>query len=281
MGHQLATTYSFCCTACSACPCCAHIGYDQLDKLGLMKNTHGMDYQSNGSYDVNKIKTQDENTMTKQKSNNNNNIHVKDERTKFRSFIIAYNKRYGYLLLRAYKKGKDLHYQLPGGHIDKSELHGCSFENAAKLAAKRELFEETGLNINDNSRLKNLKLNINDNSRVYFQLLLKDTDSLSNEYVKSLDDKQDFYLKIDPHEHNGFVFEKDINKAIDMIKKHSGGKNSEALSLYATKAKHERKRSHSHSRSKSIETSSNSHKIKNKKEKRKRNKNKHNKVMSV
>ena len=174
-----------------------------------------------------------------------------DEKTKFRSFIIAYNKHYGYLLLRAYKKSKGLHHQLPGGHIDKCELHGHSFEEAAKMAAKRELFEETGLNIKDESRLKYLKLGIK--NRVYFQLLLKDEDSLHHtinkqQLTKSLNDKQEFYLKLSV-EHNAFQFEKDISKAIEMISQHSGGKNSDALDVYAQKAKHERKRSRSNSNS--------------------------------
>lgn len=37
-----------------------------------------------------------------------------DNRSKFRSFIIAYHKKYGYLLLRSYKPQKGLHFQLPG-----------------------------------------------------------------------------------------------------------------------------------------------------------------------
>eukprot|EP00483_Globobulimina_turgida_P012365 UN12388 len=241
MGQQASIAYTFCCTACSACPCCTHTGYDKLDKLGLMNNSQGVDYQSNGLYNNatngNDNKIDDNNIAKKHK-------HA-DERTKFRAFIIAYNKQYGYLLLRCYKKGKDLHYQLPGGHIDKSELHACSFEEAAKVAAKRELFEETGLDVDD-SRLKFLKLGIK--NRVYFQLLLHETDSLKVDDTtsKSLDEAQDFYLQLSS-EHNGFQFEKDINCAIQMIQKHSGGKNSDALTKYAKKAKHEKKHSLSQS----------------------------------
>eukprot|EP00483_Globobulimina_turgida_P002213 UN02215 len=207
-----------------------------------MNNSQGVDYQSNGIFNNAKNDNDNENKI------DDNNIVKKhsDERTKFRAFVIAYSKQYGYLLLRCYKKGKDLHYQLPGGHIDKSELHACSFEEAAKIAAKRELFEETGLNVDD-SRLKFLKLGIK--NRVYFQLLLRETDSLSvcDNTTKSLNDAQEFYLQLSG-EHNGFEFEKDINKAITMIQKHSGGKNSDALTKYAKRAKHEKKRSLSHSK---------------------------------
>lgn len=178
------------------------------------------------------------------------------EKTKFRAFVIAYNKNYGYLLLRAYKKSKGIHYQLPGGHIDKHELHGRNVMEAGKIAAKRELFEETGLSINI-SQLKYLNFGIK--NRVYYQLLIKNDDSLHinnndnndiNKLTLSLNDKQSFYLKLS-NEHNGFQFEKNILKCIEDIKLHSGGYNSKALSLYAKKAKHERKRTRSHSNSKS------------------------------
>jgi len=32
-------------------------------------------------------------------------------------------------------------------------------------------------------------------------------------------------------EHSGFTFEKDLNKSIDLIRKHSGGKCSKAISI--------------------------------------------------
>merc|ERR1712172_151634 len=110
-----------------------------------------------------------------------------------------------------------MHFQLPGGHIDKPEMLGVSLESAARKAAQRELFEETGLRI-DEHRLKFLKLGIK--NRVYFQLLLRDEDSLKNEaddndddekgiVSSSLTDGQRFHLRLSG-EHNGFVFEKNI-----------------------------------------------------------------------
>eukprot|EP01084_Bolivina_argentea_P086911 157040_1 len=169
--------------------------------------------------------------------------HHSDESSKFRSFVIAYDQRYGYLLLSAYKKKKGVHYQLPGGHIDKSELNSYSLEEASKIAANRELFEETGIKITDMSRL--IYLNFGIKNRTYFGLLLDETDSLNNKNTKSLDDTQHFYLKLS-HEHTGFIFEKDIKKAIVMIKQHSGGKNSEALAMCAKMMKKNKKRKKKH-----------------------------------
>jgi len=260
MGQQASTALNFCCTACSVCPCCSRSDYSPLDTLGIMDDpphpkTHsGSDYQSNG---LNPNHVPNHPSLESLDHLDDTMTH-RDERTKFRAFVIAYNKQYGYLLLRAFKKGKGLHHQLPGGHLDKSEMVGVSFEEAAKRAALRELYEETGLKV-DGERLKFLKLGIK--NRVYFQLLLTMEDSLHHdaEYDEisnltiSLQEDQEFYLKIS-HEHNGFVFEKDIGTAIQMIQQHSGGKNSEALTVYAQKAKHEkrsRSRTYSNSTSKS------------------------------
>merc|ERR1712013_394993 len=158
---------------------------------------------------------------------------------------------------------------------DKPEMLGVSLESAARKAAQRELWEETGLRIKEN-RLKFLKLGIK--NRVYFQLLLRDDDSLSNVndgddekamVSRSLKNGQAFALRLSG-EHNGFVFEKDITTAIAMISKHSGGKNSEALDVYAQKAKHERNRKGSDSNSRSASKSVHKQKKKGKKEKKRK-----------
>eukprot|EP01084_Bolivina_argentea_P242404 406662_1 len=147
MGQQPSVAWNFCCTACSACPCCGTNQYTQLEKVGLMNDPNQMNQPQN--YQSNELTKK----MDEHKIDKNIDIH-RDIKTKFRAFIIGYHKEFGYLLLRAYKKGKGTHYQLPGGHIDKSEFHACSLEEAAKNAAKRELFEETGLEISDDGRLK-------------------------------------------------------------------------------------------------------------------------------
>ena len=63
------------------------------------------------------------------------------QRTEKRSFIFAIHPTHGLLLLRAYKKKKGTHHQLPGGRVDAEEL---AFEDAHRRAAARELREETG-----------------------------------------------------------------------------------------------------------------------------------------
>jgi ADP-ribose pyrophosphatase YjhB (NUDIX family) len=65
-----------------------------------------------------------------------------------RAFIIAKHERYGYLLLEANKKRKGgRHYQLPGGHVDRQELCDYGETEACRVAAARELYEETGLDL--------------------------------------------------------------------------------------------------------------------------------------
>ena len=53
-----------------------------------------------------------------------------------RGFIFAVHPTHGLLLLRAYKKKKGVHHQLPGGRVDAEEL---AFEDAHRRAAAREL----------------------------------------------------------------------------------------------------------------------------------------------
>ena len=43
------------------------------------------------------------------------------QRTEKRSFIFAIHPTHGLLLLRAYKKKKGTHHQLPGGRVDAEE----------------------------------------------------------------------------------------------------------------------------------------------------------------
>ena len=61
-----------------------------------------------------------------------------------RAFVIAFHRDLGVLLLRAHKKRKGDHYQLPGGRVDAAEIETHGLE--------RELFEETGLRV-DRARL--------------------------------------------------------------------------------------------------------------------------------
>jgi len=60
---------------------------------------------------------------------------------KQRGFVFAVHPTHGLLLLRASKKKKGVHFQLPGGHVDADEL---AFDDPHRRAAARELCEETG-----------------------------------------------------------------------------------------------------------------------------------------
>ena len=65
-----------------------------------------------------------------------------------RVFVIAKHDRFGYLLLEANKKSKGgRHFQLPGGHVDRQELSDFGEPEACRVAAARELYEETGLDL--------------------------------------------------------------------------------------------------------------------------------------
>ena len=88
--------------------------------------------------------------INKNKSKKIKNEKNKNISTKFRSFLIGYKKDYGYLLLQANKNKKGIHFQLPGGRIDKNELQQNGLNEASKIAMIRELFEETGIKINEN-----------------------------------------------------------------------------------------------------------------------------------
>ena len=65
----------------------------------------------------------------------------------YRGFVFAFHATHGLLILRAFKKKKGSHFQLPGGHVDAPEIEELGLEAAFLAGAKRELFEETGLKL--------------------------------------------------------------------------------------------------------------------------------------
>ena len=69
------------------------------------------------------------------------------KRTDYRAFIVARYHEEGVLLLRAQKERKGVHFQLPGGHVDSNEISQYGLEEAQRVAAARELFEETGIDV--------------------------------------------------------------------------------------------------------------------------------------
>ena len=143
------------------------------------------------------------------------------QRTEKRSFIFAIHPTHGLLLLRAYKKKKGTHHQLPGGRVDAEEL---AFEDAHRRAAARELREETGIAI-EPARLTDAP--VRRKNREYFLLELRDADGAGPD--RDHDDAACAFTLALSGEHTGFTFERDLAKAENMIRLHSGGENAVAL----------------------------------------------------
>ena len=144
------------------------------------------------------------------------------QRTEKRSFIFAIHPKHGLLLLRAYKKKKGVHHQLPGGRVDAEELE---YEDAHRRAAVRELREETGIAI-EPARLTDTA--VRRKNREYFFLELQDADNAAGPDRDHENAACAFTLALSG-EHMGFTFERDLAKAENMIRLHSGGENAVAL----------------------------------------------------
>lgn len=183
----------------------------------------------------------------------------------YRAFIFAFHEKHGLLLLHCTrKKEKGPHFQIPGGHVDDFEfkaaekIHSEDREkkliHAARLAATRELYEETGINVQKELE-RVTPVSLRDTAvaakevyceikeRLYFSLNVTDNDFFSKSkladdnyktkgYVTPMGkDDSDIMLKISV-EHSGFTFEPNLAKAANMIEKHSGGNGKRALQLY-------------------------------------------------
>ncbi|KAK9171155.1 NUDIX domain protein [Cryptosporidium meleagridis] len=194
---------------------------------------------------------------------------------KFRSFIIVIHQEYGCLLLKSTKKSKYDIFQLPGGRLDEKDLlinlseansnsndnnnnnngiNPIPTENAFKIAAARELYEETGLDFRNRlNMLKPLKfdlpikwrffylnitnyeiVNQNQNKNYYFNIFQE-----FSQYFKSImfntknnnTDVKNINIKLSK-EHESFLFEKDLVKASQLVESHSKGICSKALLLF-------------------------------------------------
>ena len=155
-----------------------------------------------------------------------------------RGFIAVRHRQHGILLLQASKKKKGLHYQLPGGRVDESELRTHGPEEGCRIAAARELFEETGIDVRSQlDRLRPLELSASPlerlekfHGRMYFELEISEADSSFAEGSLPPLTSEDFRLRLSS-EHVAWIFEKDIEKAALSVEHHSGGYNSAALRL--------------------------------------------------
>ena len=153
------------------------------------------------------------------------------QRTSQRSFIFAIHPTHGLLLLRAYKKKKGVHHQLPGGRVDAEELERDDAHRPAhRRAAVRELREETGIDV----PLTRLKVAtdregavVRRKNREYFLLELRDADGAGPD--RDHDNAACAFTLALSGEHTGFTFERDLAKAENMIRLHSGGENALAL----------------------------------------------------
>lgn len=147
---------------------------------------------------------------------NNNTVINKS----LRSFVIVYHPTHGFLLMLANKAKKGKHFQLCGGRPELIDLDDFD-------SAKRELFEETGMDITDKFRFRQLPFKID--GKAFFFLKLSDKDSVAVNGSRSriaLD--VDFKVRLS-HEHVDFSFVKSPQDAARAVSSHSGGSCSEAL----------------------------------------------------
>lgn len=176
----------------------------------------------------------------------------KGVRSGLRAFLLVKHNEHGLLILEACKKRKGgRHYQLPGGHVDTHELEHYGDAEGCRIAAARELYEETGMDFRD--RLYRLSLvemqtlgadamKLHQTGRRYFKLDISNSDSVddlacdfhsnhgNNGTVRLATplSMEDFRLRLSS-EHTGFRFEKNYSKAAQLISLHSGGTSSLAV----------------------------------------------------
>mmetsp|Transcript_34205 Transcript_34205/g.50285 ORF Transcript_34205/g.50285 Transcript_34205/m.50285 type:complete len:211 (+) Transcript_34205:128-760(+) len=176
----------------------------------------------------------------------------------YRAFIFVTHQQHGLLLLHCTrKKKKGPHFQLPGGHIDEFEFVACEKYGkneqqllfALRMAAARELYEETGIDVREDlerlqpAPLRSTKqenggstlLKCEHRKRVFFTLSVDDGDFFIRTHGKNSNGlaspicNSAYHLKLKlSHEHQGFTFETDLRKSSEMVMKHSGGSCTEA-----------------------------------------------------
>ena len=176
----------------------------------------------------------------KMKKKKKKNTKMENATYEPRGFVVARHPRHGYLVLFATKKTKGLHGQLPGGRVDADELdaYGSGVASAV-VAAARELFEETGIDVRrDLGRLRHVGFpgavggecaGTALKGRYFFTLELVDSDSASRGTEgKERDTRTEpgcvpFAVRLS-REHVEWVFEEDEERVASMIDLHSGGK---------------------------------------------------------
>ena len=151
--------------------------------------------------------------------------HGGEIRTDLCGFVVARHPRHGLLLLQANKAKKGgLHYQLPGGHVNREELVALGPEVAAKVAACRELYEETGIDVRrETGRLQ--KVDVGGGSkRSFFVMDLRDSDATGTANALLGPDGHHIAFRLQiSDEHTGFVFEQSLEEAARMVQRFRGG----------------------------------------------------------
>mmetsp|Transcript_36095 Transcript_36095/g.84509 ORF Transcript_36095/g.84509 Transcript_36095/m.84509 type:complete len:162 (+) Transcript_36095:122-607(+) len=154
------------------------------------------------------------------------------------------------MLLEATKARKGRLFQLPGGHVDAEELAAHGEREACRVAAARELVEETGLDMRESMhRLVPVDMEamgekghkLQQSRRRYYRLDINDSDSVQDimtgpggsfrgRRLATPLSMEDFRLCLS-HEHTGFKFERDGAAAAEAVAQHSGGYNKQAVLL--------------------------------------------------
>eukprot|EP00978_Attheya_sp_CCMP212_P003803 scaffold8063_cov47-Attheya_sp.AAC.2 len=182
----------------------------------------------------------------------------------YRAFVFVVHAAHGMMLLECTRKQeKGTHFQLPGGHVDEHEFVAAAKQyedplnqllTAAQMGAARELFEETGMNVQSNlDRLQPASLRPDVEfdpetgsptlgcelrQRLYFFLEVTDADfTVKEENIDDVDtglvspigtEGKNLVLKIS-EEHSGFTFVKEPKESAKRLTVHSGGAGAEAL----------------------------------------------------
>ena len=209
--------------------------------------------------------------ITTQQHYKNTNISMSDLNVDYttedyRAFLFAQHPIHGLLLLYcSRKKNKSPHFQAPGGHVDKEDFDEALIRlqdttasssyplltSACKIGAARELYEETGIDLrNDLARLQPVQLQKvkKDGSvattyilkqRLFFKICFTDADFVTEGFdsmvslglSQSMNTEAPMLMLKLSEEHQGFLFEPDPRRAIDLLKQHTGGKVSTALDM--------------------------------------------------
>ena len=119
----------------------------------------------------------------------------------------------------AEKKRKGRFGGLPGGKLD-------SFDEDPVVAARRELFEETGLDIALN-RFE--QTGVVDRGAVFYVLRLTDEDSVPQGKHHPIGPVGSPFVLSLSTEHFGWAFLKDPDVAANAVKAHSGGRSANGL----------------------------------------------------